>query len=49
MIAPGGKPRLYRERILSSAMDGLLAVEFAVAEKGRLHRCLNRLREHKQQ
>jgi hypothetical protein len=49
MVAPGGKFRLYRAWFLSSAMDELLAVEFAVAEKGRLHRCLDRLLEHKQQ
>lgn len=49
LIAPGSEFRLHREWFLSSAMDELLGVDFAVAEKDRLYRCLDRLLEHKQE
>lgn len=47
-IEPGSEFRLHRHWFLSSAMDELLGVDFAVAEKDRLYRCLDRLLEHKQ-
>jgi transposase len=47
LIAPGSEFRLHREWFLASAMDELLGVDFAVAEKDRLYRCLDRLLEHK--
>jgi transposase len=49
LIAPGSEFRLHREWFLASAMDELLGVDFAVAEKDRLYRCLDRLLEHKQE
>lgn len=47
LIAPGSEFRLHREWFLGSAMDELLGVDFAVAEKDRLYRCLDRLLAHK--
>jgi len=47
LIAPGSEFRLHREWFLASAMDELLGVDFAVAEKDRLYRCLDRLLAHK--
>jgi len=47
LIAPGSEFRLHREWFLASAMDELLGVDFAVAEKDRLYRCLDRLLPHK--
>jgi transposase len=49
LIAPGSEFRLHREWFLASAMDELLDVDFAVAEKDRLYRCLDRLLEHKRE
>jgi transposase len=49
LIAPGSEFRLHREWFLASAMDELLGVDFAVAEKDRLYRCLDRLLEHKRE
>jgi transposase len=49
LIAPGSEFRLHREWFLASAMDELLSVDFAVAEKDRLYRCLDRLLDHKQE
>ena len=49
LIAPGSEFRLHREWFLASAMDELLGVDFAVAEKDRLYRCLDRLLEHRQE
>jgi len=46
-IDPGSEWRLHRQWFLSSAMDELLGVDFAVAEKDRLYRCLDRILEHK--
>ena len=48
-IEPGSEFRVHRHWFLNSAMDELLGVDFAVAEKDRLYRCLDRLLEHKQQ
>ena len=47
-IEPGSEFRVHRHWFLNSAMDELLGVDFAVAEKDRLYRCLDRLLEHKQ-
>lgn len=47
LIAPGSEFRLHRQWFLDSAMDELLGVDFAVAEKDRLYRCLDRLLPHK--
>jgi len=47
-IEPGSEFRVHRHWFLSSAMDELMGVDFAVAEKDRLYRCLDRLLEHKQ-
>jgi transposase len=46
-IAPGSEFRVHRQWFVDSAMDELLGVEFAVAEKDRLYRCLDRLLAHK--
>src|SRR5439155_11786539 len=40
---------LHRQWFDQSAMDVLLGVDFAVAEKDRLYRCLDRILEHKQE
>lgn len=48
LIDPGSELRVHRHWFLASAMDELLGVDFAVAEKDRLYRCLDRLLEHKQ-
>src|SRR5215204_3176911 len=43
LIDPGSELRVHRHWFLNSAMDELLGVDFAVAEKDRLYRCLDRL------
>ena len=48
LIAPSSEFHVHRQWFLSTAMDELLQVDFAVAEKDRLYRCLDRLLEHKQ-
>jgi transposase len=48
-IEPGSEFRVHRHWYMNSAMDELLGVDFAVAEKDRLYRCLDRLLEHKQE
>jgi transposase len=48
LIDPGSEFRLHRHWFDQSAMDVLLGVDFAVAEKDRLYRCLDRMVEHKQ-
>src|SRR6266446_125184 len=48
-IDPGSEWRLHRQWFLGSAMDELLGVDFAVAEKDRLYRCLDRILAHKQE
>src|SRR6266568_2507900 len=48
LIDPGSEFRLHRQWFDQSAMDVLLGQDFAVAEKDRLYRCLDRVVEHKQ-
>jgi transposase len=48
LLAPGSEFRVHRQWYLATAMDTLLGTDFAVAEKDRLYRCLDRLLEHKQ-
>jgi transposase len=48
LLHPGSEFHLHRQWFDSSAMDELLQADFAVAEKDRLYRCLDRLLEHKQ-
>jgi hypothetical protein len=47
LIAPGSEFRLHRQWFDQSAMAELLGVDFAVAAKDRLYRCLDRIVEHK--
>jgi len=47
LVAPGSEFRLHREWFDASAMDALLDTDFAVAEKDRLYRCLDRVLAHK--
>jgi transposase len=49
LLDPGSEFRVHRQWYLSSAMDALLGTDFAVAEKDRLYRCLDRVLEHKQE
>jgi len=48
LIDPGSEFRLHRQWFLASAMDELLGVDYRVADKDRLYRCLDRVLEHKQ-
>ena len=48
LIEPGSEFRLHRQWFDHSAMDVLLGQDFAVADKDRLYRCLDRVLEHKQ-
>ena len=48
LIDPGSEFRVHRQWFDQSAMDVLLGQDFAVAEKDRLYRCLDRILEHKQ-
>lgn len=47
LIDPGSEFRVHRQWFDQSAMAELLQSDFAVAEKDRLYRCLDRLLEHK--
>jgi transposase len=47
LIDPGSELRIHRQWFLRSAMDELLNVNFAVAGKDRLYRCLDRILPHK--
>jgi transposase len=47
LIDPGSEFRLHRQWFDQSAMDVLLGVDFAVAAKDRLYRCLDRILKHK--
>jgi transposase len=47
LIDPGSEFRVHRQWFLRSAMDELLNVDFAIASKDRLYRCLDRLLIHK--
>jgi transposase len=49
LLEPGSEFRVHRQWFVDSAMDELLGEDFAVAEKDRLYRCLDRLLEHKQE
>jgi transposase len=48
LIDPGSELRIHRQWFLRSAMDELLEVDFAVAAKDRLYRCLDRILKHKE-
>jgi hypothetical protein len=48
LIAPGSEFRLHRQWFDRSAMDALLGVDYRVAAKDRLYRCLDRLLDHKE-
>jgi transposase len=47
LMDPGSEFRVHRQWFDQSAMDVLLGVDFAVAEKDRLYRCLDRIWKHK--
>ena len=49
LIDPGSEFRVHRQWFDGSAMGELLGEDFAVAEKDRLYRCLDRILEHKQE
>jgi len=49
LIDPGSEFRVHRQWFDRSAMGELLGEDFAVAEKDRLYRCLDRILEHKQE
>ena len=49
LIDPGSEFRVHRQWFDQTAMAELLGTDFAVAEKDRLYRCLDRLLEHKQE
>ena len=49
LLDPGSEFRVHRQWFLTSAMDELLQTDFAVAEKDRLYRCLDRLLAHKEE
>jgi transposase len=48
LLDPGSEFRIHHQWYLTTAMDALLGTDFAVAEKDRLYRCLDRVLEHKQ-
>jgi hypothetical protein len=47
LVSPGSEFRLHRQGFDRSAMGDLLGTGFAVAEKDRLYRCLDRILPHK--
>jgi hypothetical protein len=47
LVSPGSEFRLHRQGFDQSAMGDLLGRGFAVAEKDRLYRCLDRILKHK--
>jgi hypothetical protein len=49
LVDPGSEFRLHRQWFDHSAMDELLGVDFSVAEKDRLYRCLDRVLAHKKE
>src|SRR6266700_4009203 len=49
LLDPGSEFRVHRQWFVDSAMDELLETDFAVAEKDRLYRCLDRVMKHKQE
>ncbi len=48
LLHPGSEFHLHRQWFDSSAMEELLQAGYAVAEKDRLYRCLDRILEHKE-
>jgi transposase len=48
LLEPGSEFHVHRQWFVDSAMDELLESDFAVAEKDRLYRCLDRALKHKQ-
>ena len=48
LLEPGSEFRVHRHWFVESAMDALLEENFAVADKDRLYRCLDRVLDHKQ-
>lgn len=49
LLDPGSEFHVHRQWFVDSAMDELLETDFAVAEKDRLYRCLDRVLSHKQE
>lgn len=49
LLDPGSEFRVHRQWFVDSAMDELLQSDFAVADKDRLYRCLDRVLAHKQE
>jgi transposase len=49
LLDPGSEFRVHRQWFDQTAMAELLGTDFAVAEKDRLYRCLDRLLEHKRE
>src|SRR5579863_5743243 len=49
LLDPGSEFRVHRQWFDQTAMAELLETDFAVAEKDRLYRCLDRLLEHRQE
>ncbi len=49
LLEPGSEFRVHRQWFDQTAMAELLGSDFAVAEKDRLYRCLDRLLDHKQE
>jgi transposase len=49
LLEPGSEFRVHRQWFDQTAMAELLGTDFAVAEKDRLYRCLDRLLDHKQE
>src|SRR5712691_9043450 len=49
LLDPGSEFRIHRQWFVDSAMEELLETNFAVAEKDRLYRCLDRVLKHKQE
>jgi transposase len=49
LLDPGSEFRVHRQWFDQTAMGELLGSDFAMAEKDRLYRCLDRLLEHKQE
>ena len=47
LVSPGSEFRLHRQGFDQSAVGDLLGTSFAVAEKDRLYRCLDRILKHK--
>ena len=48
LLDPSSEFRVHRQWFVSTALDELLEVDYAVAEKDRLYRCLDRVLAHKQ-